>query len=80
MGKGFVALEMKRNTVYKYRRVGYKVVCASTCHDLAPDSQGQWGSETSSSTGPLQHTAASPHSHLSVLEAMAKDPWYKPKP
>lgn len=38
---------------------GCKHVCISLSHDLAPDSHGQWGSETSSSTGPLQQNTAS---------------------
>lgn len=56
----FRVLGMKIKTVCKYRPVGFIVAGTSTCdHDLAPDSQGQWGSETSSSTGPLQHGTAS---------------------
>lgn len=56
----FRVLGTKIKTVCKYRPVGFIVAGASTCdHDLAPDSQGQWGSETSSSTGPLQHGTAS---------------------
>lgn len=36
--------------------LGFIVAGASTCdHDLALHAQGQWGSETGSSTGPLQH-------------------------
>lgn len=47
--------------------LGFIVAGTSTCdHDLAPGTQGQWGSETGSSTGPLQHATAS-HSNIRTL-------------
>lgn len=40
--------------------LGFIVSGASTCdHDLALHAQEQWGSETGSSTEPLQHATAS---------------------
>lgn len=47
--------------------LGFIVAGASTCdHDLALHTRGQWGSETGSSTGPLQHATAS-HSNIRTL-------------
>lgn len=45
----------------------------STCHhDLAPDTQGQWGSETSSRTRPLHHSTASQLSHVAHLRVQSE--------
>lgn len=52
--------------------LGFIVAGESTCdHDLALHTQGQWGSETGSSTGPLQHATVS-HNSIRTLTSVAQ--------